>query len=353
MDFGIAEPQFLSADATRAFGLIAAGENVPAALQHAVPELMARGVVVEDIDHPGQLVALNPREVAERNMDALLAEATTRVAEMKSLRPITEQLAEQYDRAQWRTSSGSEYIDDVAVVNARLDDVVGAAQVEILAAQPFGPRTEEQLARSIARDTAALDRGVAKRTLYRASVRDTAVTASYARQMSTRTSGRPAEFKTLPEPFERLIVVDRKVAFISNHLVEGAPEHSAWQITDRAFVAYIVAEFEEKWRRANPWQGELRGRGLTIETVSSPVGVRSSRRQREIMRDMVEGRDQRAIAARLGISLRTVVEEIAALKDLFGAQSREQLSFKWAWSPDRLVDDSAPEAGPSGAGSAA
>ncbi|RIH58207.1 hypothetical protein D3C59_36625 [Streptomyces sp. SHP22-7] len=48
-----------------------------------------------------------------------------------------------------------------------------------------------------------------------------------------------AEYRTLVGPFERCIVVDDRVAFISNYLVEQAPAHAAWQITCRATVAYI------------------------------------------------------------------------------------------------------------------
>ena len=69
---------------------------------------------------------------------------------------------------------------------------------------------------------------------------------------------------------------------------------------------------------------------------SVPPGMRVAR-QREVMRDMIAGKDQRATAARLGVSERTVSGEINALRDLFGAESREQLAFKWAFSPDRLV----------------
>jgi DNA-binding CsgD family transcriptional regulator len=106
-------------------------------------------------------------------------------------------------------------------------------------------------------------------------------------------------------------------------------------------VAYIAAEFEAKWDRADPWHGELRGR--QAGSVVGSDGVRTTRRQREIMRDLAAGKSQRATAAGLGVSERTVSDEITTLRDLFDARSREQLVFKWAFSPDRLVDDSAPD----------
>jgi DNA-binding CsgD family transcriptional regulator len=327
----------LSEDAIRVFGLIAAGAELADADTEFVAELTALGYVVADSEHGGRLVALDPRHVSMRRLRLELAEAAERVSALRSLPDTTKYLIAQFERSQLRAGVGAEYIHDVAVVNTRLDDVVGGAEWEILAAQPGGPRTREHLDRSMARDTAALDRGVVKRTLYRASVRDTPVTAEYARAMSHRIEGRPAEFATLTEPFERVIIVDRRTAFISNHLVADGPEHAAWQVTDQAVIAYMVAEFDEKWRRADPWKGEVRGRALDMMCGPGVDGVRTTDRQREIMRDMVAGRDQRATAARLDVSTRTVSDEIKELKSLFTAKSREELAFKWAFSQDRLV----------------
>lgn len=348
------EPQGLSADAVRVYGLITAGEQVPEESADFVHELTAWGVVVRDEAYGDRLVALDPKEAAQRRLRAELEEAARRVAGMSSLPAVTEQLSAHYDRSLWRAGYGSEYIDDAVVVNARLDDVVGAAEWEILAAQPGGPRTREQLNRSLARDTAALERGVSKRTLYRATVRDNAVTCEYARAMAGRPEGQRAEFRTLVGPFERAIIVDRRVAFISNHLTEcsGAPERGAWQITDRAMVAYIAAEFEDRWRRADIWHGELKGRGQQpVDTIICASAPRTTRRQREILRDIVAGRAQQTTANRLGIALRTVTGEIAELKALFGAASLPELTYKWALSPDRLVDDT--EQSEAGGGEAA
>lgn len=310
-------------------------------------ELVAWGVVVLDVERGNRPVALDPGVVAQRRLDKELAEAAARIEFLSSLHGVSDRLSVQYEQAKWRAGNGSEYFDDPAVVNARLDHVVAAAETEILAAQPGGPRDEAQLNRSLERDTAALDRGVVKRTLYRATVRDNAVTGEYVRAMSARGTAPRAQYRTLVAPFERAIVVDRKTAFVSNHLVAGAPEHAAWVITDRAMVAYIVAEFEAKWDRADVWHGDLRARGRAagvgqVEGLRGPEAVRTTLRQREILRDIVAGRAQQVTAKRLGIGLRTLGNEIQELKDLFEASSLPELTFKWALSPDRTVDDSAP-----------
>lgn len=329
----------LTADDIRVYGLIAAQESIPSVNAGHVQKLVDWGFVAFHDGNPNMPVALDPQKAARRRVLAELEEAEARVARLKTLPDLSEQLGELYDRGQWRAGGGAEFIDDVAIVNARLDDVVSNARTEILAAQPGGPRTEAQLNRSVNRDQAALARGVVLRTLYRDTVRDNAVTAEYARLMT----GKGTAYCTLAAPFERAIIVDRTTAFISNHLVEGAPEHSAWLVTDRAMIAYIVAEFDAKWRRADPWHGELRARAgadRTVDTVSgADGGVRTTRRQREIMRDQCAGIAQPVTARQLGIGLRTLGDEIKELKDRFGAKSLTELVYLFALSPDRLVDD--------------
>jgi DNA-binding CsgD family transcriptional regulator len=341
----IGDGVLLSSNAEVAFGLISAGRDVPAELEDAVTELVELGFVVRNSDGKNRPVSLDPWVVVQRQTEQMLLEAQERIQKARALPLVADRMVEAYRRGQWRSSGGAEYIEDKAVVNARLDDVIASAEVEILSAQPGGPRTQEQLERSLARDTAALERGVAKRTLYRVVARDNACTAEYVRAMTARESGRRPEYRTLGSEFERAIVVDQRVAFISNHYLEGAPEHAAWVVTDRAMVAYITAEFDARWRAADPWHGELRGRGQTVDTITGADGVRTTRRQRQIMRYWVDGMDQRAIAAKLGVSERTIAAEFTALRDAFDATSQAQLAYQWAFSSDRLVDDSAPEAG--------
>jgi hypothetical protein len=314
-------------------------------MPEAVAELEDLGFVVRDLRDTNRPVSLDPGDVIRRRLDIELQKADDCLARMRALPQVAEALSDAYDRSRLHAGGRSEFIPDPTVVNARLQNVVGGAQFEILAAQPNGPRTPQALAACRGRDTAALNRGVALRTLYRATVRDNTVTAEHARAMANRCEGRSAEFRTLEEPFERVIVVDRRIAFISNTLIPDAHENAAWQITDGAFVAYIVAEFEARWRRADLWHGQTRTRGHGVDTVSSATGVRTTHRQREILRDIVAGRAQQTTAHRLGISPRTLQGEIAELKSLFDAPSMPALIYKWALSPDQLIDDSAGDDG--------
>jgi len=338
----VSEREHLTAGAVRAYGRIARQEPLTDVKQADIDELEEWGVIGFDPACPDTPVVLDPEVALQRKAARELEEIRARLAAMSQLPSLADQLGTHYAGAQWRMDGGAEYLEDPATVNARLEGIVAGARTEILAAQPGGPRTADLLALAIDRDSAALERGVRLRTLYRDTVRDSALTAEQARVMT----GRGAEYRTMVGHFERAIVIDRRHAFISNYVVEGAPSHSAWHVSDRAMVAWIGRVFDGEWRRADVWCGELRPRRgtLAVDTVSGPgeEAVRTTRRQREILRDLAAGHGQPAIARRIGVSKRKLEEEIAALKGLWGAGTLPELVYQWALSPDRLVDDSAP-----------
>lgn len=289
-------------------------------------------------------VVLDPKTALKRKLREDLAAATEVMARMDTLPGLSEELFGDFKAAQLRVPGGnSVFLADQAEVNARIQEVVSGARREILASQPGGPRSRELLQIAVSRDTAALDRGVELRTIYRAVVRDHHVTAEYARTMSARTEGRPAQYRTLEGDFVRMIIVDREAAFVPDYIVEGSPAHSAWLVTNPAVVAVLAQVYEVMWRRAQPWTGDLRpARGRLAEAVEGPDGVRTTRREREIMRMLCAGVSQKKIAATVGISQRKLEENIACLKALWGVHTLNELIYGYALSLDRLVDDSAP-----------
>lgn len=307
-------------------------------------ELLILGLISNDPGHPGKPLVRNPKRALEHVLVTKLEEARQRVAFLSALPDLTKDLAGQYAASTDRPGRSSEYLDNQAAVNARIQDVVAGARTEILAAQPGGPRDKTILDIALSRDTAALDRGVSMRTIYRDTVRDHPVTAEYARIMATRTTGGAAQYRTLPGAFERLIIVDREQAFISDHIV-GGPEHAAWHVTDRAVTAMLARLYDTTWMYAQPWTGELRARrgGTGVDSVSSATGVRTTQLDREILRCLSAGVSQPAIARRIGVSKRKLEEQIARLKGLWGVQTLNELVYQWALSPDHLVPDSAPD----------
>lgn len=332
----------LSAAATRLYGAIARQEwdlanQIQTDHPNARTELL-NWDLISDEHHP---VARDPQQALRAKVTRELEEARRRIDLVASMPDLSRDLIREYRQVQLRAGAASVYLAQ-AEVNARLQDVIGDARREILAAQPGGPRKRDVLEMAIARDSAALDRGVEIRTIYRDTVRDHPLTAEYARTMSARTTGRPARYATLVGDFERMVIVDREYAFVSDHIVAGSPPHAAWLVKDPAVVAVLAKQFDTSWQWAQPWAGELRTRG-GVDTVTGPDGVRTDRKQRGIMRYLCAGESQAATARKLGVSKRKLEEEIAVLKARWGVRTLNELIHHYTLSPDRMVDDGAPE----------
>lgn len=321
-------------------------DTLQAAHPDARQELVTWGFI-SDEERP---VARDPQQALRAMVTRELEEARRHIDLVATMPDLSRDLIRSYRQGQLRAGGSSVYLAEQAEVNRRLQDVIGDARREVLCAQPGGPRKQEVLETAVTRDSAALDRGVALRTIYRDTVLDHRLTAEYVRTMSARAGGRPAQYRARPGDFERMIIVDREIAFLSDHIVEGSPPHSAWLVTDPAVVAVLARVFDNNWLLAQPWTGDLRSRARTgVDTVTSVDGVRTDRRQRSILRYLCGGESQEVTARKMGVSRRKLQEEIAALKELWGARTVAELTFQYGLSPDRLVDDSAPTTGAAGA----
>ncbi|MFF1358804.1 hypothetical protein [Streptomyces sp. NPDC058297] len=282
---------------------------------------------------------LPPQAASWAVLKDALSNMAAEVERMAAVPAVVDDLTLAFERSQWRAGRGSEFIADVAQVNARIGDILAGARQELLGAHPLGPRRREQMELGIARDTAALERGVQFRTLYLDAVRDDPVTCEWASTMA----GRGAHFRTLADPFERVIVVDRKVAVIANYVMEDAPPHAAWIITDRAMVAFCAHAFEQEWRRGRVWHGERRVRGGISPDVAPAGERRLSEAQRAVLRALSEGETLEGAARRLKVSKRTLQRDLEAIRAAWNLPNAPiaQLTFCWATSPERTLEQAA------------
>lgn len=309
-------------------------------------ELVTWGFITDE----ARPVARDPQQALRAMVTRELEEARRRIDLVATMPDLSRDVIRAFRQGQLRAGGTSVYLADQAEVNRRLQDIIGDARREVLCAQPGGPRKPEILETAVARDSAALDRGVELRTIYRDTVLDHRLTAEYVRAMSARAGGRPAQYRTRPGDFVRMIIVDRQTACLPDYIVEGSPPHSAWLVTDPAVVAVLARVFDNNWFLAQPWAGDLRPRARTgVDTVTCVDGVRTDCRQRSILRYLCGGESQEVTARKMGVSMRKLQKEIAALKDAWGVRTVAELTFQYALSPDRLVDDSAPTTGAAGA----
>jgi sugar-specific transcriptional regulator TrmB len=192
-----------------------------------------------------------------------------------------------------------------------INGAVAEAEEELLTAQPQTGRElpSAGLKAAADRDKAAIERGVRMRTLYQHSARRHALTRDYVAEVS----GAGAEVRTLDEFFNRMIVVDRRLAVIPGPTGDDV----AIAVQEPGLVAYLVDVFERAWERARPFTNVER-------TMMNDI----AREQRAMtIRMLIEGHSDPVSAKRLGVSARTFAGYVADLKAEYDADTRFQLGY--------------------------
>jgi hypothetical protein len=215
----------------------------------------------------------------------------------------------------WRKSSIADdrgpftYLRGQNIV-AFLEGLGAEAQDEVLTAQPqTGRDTGGGLERTLEREQQMVRRGVTLLTLYQHSARRSTATREYVAAI-TEIGG---EVRTLDEFFNRMIVVDRRVA-----LIPSTEDHTvALAVREPTVVAYLVDVFMRSWERARPFTAR-----------DATVMRHIAREQRAMtMRMLIEGHSDPVSAKRLGVSPRTYAGYVADLKEEFDAETRFQLGY--------------------------
>ncbi|UNM10322.1 helix-turn-helix transcriptional regulator [Streptomyces formicae] len=194
-------------------------------------------------------------------------------------------------------------------INASLDRVVAECTSELLTVQPGSGRSAATFGEALRRVRPLLGRGIKMRTLYQHTARHQPITLAYLERI-----GPEVEVRTLEEIIDRLIVVDRKVAFVP----ASRDRQVALELHHPGLVEYLVGVFDQFWMQAIPLDDPV-----TYEpNLNGISGV-----QRAIARLLVEGLVDEAIARRLGMNVRTCRAHIAKLASALGSGSRAQLGF--------------------------
>lgn len=192
-------------------------------------------------------------------------------------------------------------------INRFLVATVGDAETELLTAQPEGARPAKVLDAALKRDRDALARGVAMRTLYQHPARRSAATRQYVNEITAL----GAEVRTLDEFFNRLILVDRRLA-----IVPGADASDvAIAIHDANLVGYLVDIFERAWERAHPFSDRDAEPEIADDVHNMAI------------RMLIEGRSDNASSKRVGVSTRTYAGYVASLKAAYNVETRFQLGY--------------------------
>ncbi|MEU9982696.1 helix-turn-helix transcriptional regulator [Streptomyces sp. NPDC050856] len=213
------------------------------------------------------------------------------------------------------TTQAVSVLEGLALINATLDRVMDECTTELLTIQPGSGRKPETVKAGLRRVEPLLGRGVRMRTLYQHTARHHSATMAYVERIAPY----GLEVRTLEEIIDRLIIVDRKVAFVPAR----RDRQVALELRHEGLVQYLVGVFDQFWLRGIPWEDEV----CYAPALNGVSGV-----QRSIARLLVEGHVDEAIARRLGMNVRTCRAHIAKLASALGSGSRAQLGYLIAQS---------------------
>lgn len=205
-------------------------------------------------------------------------------------------------------------LEGIDRINSTLDRVVANCRHELLTVQPGGGRPAQALSEALDRVSPLLGRGISMRTLYQHTARHTELTLTYLEHV-----GPEVQVRTLEEIIDRLIIVDREVAFVPAR----SDRQVALELRHPGLVAYLGGVFDQFWHLAVPIREEI-----PYDIKADGIGGV----QRSIAKLLVEGHVDEAIARRLGMNVRTCRAHIAKLATALGSGSRAQLGYLIAQS---------------------
>ncbi|MER5432054.1 LuxR C-terminal-related transcriptional regulator [Streptomyces sp. NPDC002588] len=288
--------------------------RVPRGDAEPVPCLLELALLHPDPDDMDWLVPTSPQEVMTRLLRGLHDEVSASQRRMGSAVAAFEWyagLGGPVPGGQAGEGAAIRVLDGDSRIQAALDQATEACTTEVLTVQPGGIRREHELSEGLHRALELRGRGVRMRDLYTHVARHGQGLLNYLELM-----GSAVEARTLDEVIDRLILFDRKVAFVP----ANADRTMALELRHPALVAYLVTVFERFWRLAIPLTGPL------PETRVQGI----SHREQSIATLLAEGHQDAVIAERLGISVRTCRAHIARLSETLGAASRTQLGVRIA-----------------------
>ncbi|MGA6174095.1 LuxR C-terminal-related transcriptional regulator [Streptomyces sp. NPDC012600] len=199
-------------------------------------------------------------------------------------------------------------LEGISTIQASINEATTTASDEVLTAQPGSNRPSGTLQASLANAHTAIRRGARIRHIYQHPARYSSSVRDYLSQVPAQ----HLQVRTTELTVERLIIIDRAVAFIP----ASADRNTALRIRHPALVSYLIQVYEVLWAQAVP---------LAENHQAAAPDTPVTAVQHSIARLLTEGHVDDVVARKLGISVRTCRAHIAKLMQTLGATSRTHL----------------------------
>ncbi|WP_416984684.1 DUF6879 family protein [Streptomyces sp. T028] len=258
--------------------------------------------------NPGTFRVVDPRVALERALQQEEEELTRKQQKLEASRAKAAQVLAEFERP-GRVESGDVYrsvrITGLDAIQSEMEVLARDLRSDLRSVVPGGAQSAAALAAARPLDTDVLARGVQMRTLYQDSARNDTATIDYARWLTEH----EGQVRTAPLLPPRLLVFDSRIAMIP--LKPSDTRAGALRTEDPAVVKNLVAMFEQAWEMAVP---------LGADRTSDANSLTPT--EREILKLLASGITDEAASRRLGVSMRTVRRQMAALMERLDASSR-------------------------------
>ncbi|MFI2213988.1 LuxR C-terminal-related transcriptional regulator [Streptomyces sp. NPDC020141] len=289
----------------------------------ALDRLSEMALIRPSVDDPRRMHVLSPHLAMEMLIARQQAELAAQQQRVEEGRAAAMRIISEFARREpGGAGADVEYIQGIDKIRDHLAAMNDEVEEEFLTFAPGGSQTAANMRSSRPLNRRLLDRGVRMRTVYLDSIRHDSATMAHAEWIASR-GGRVRTAPSLPN---RMIICDRRVAFVAVNSDDTAA--GATILRTQGTVAALCALFESVWQTAEPL-GAGKSRAQNLGALSP--------QQSEALRLLALGHTDETVAKRLGVSARTARRIATALMEHLGARSRFQAGVRAA--QQGLVDD--------------
>jgi hypothetical protein len=280
------------------------------AFEKAVARLVSLRLVNKDQLAAGELVPLAP-DCARLSLLVPLTQALEQhQRKVDVIRGVYAKLTPLYRESAVHRDLGVSVVTEASDIQDLIAQLSSACTVEVLASRPGGARSRTVLAGPLENPGSLLDRGVQIRALYQHAARyDSATVAQVARLTDLG-----IRVRTTCDEHARALIFDRDAVVMERQ----APLRGAVLIRDCSVVHAFWQSFDHMWSEAVAFGPNYDQ--ATVRRLSEDVKTM-------IVLLLIEGVEDKVIARRLGMSLRTCQRHIYEIMNRLGAKNRLQAGY--------------------------